>query len=346
MGGVQRLIADDIHEMVLRGIDVWLVTFEKEGGASLMNECALPSERTVYIPYPRLRNIRGFFATVRCLYRIQPNMIMTHMWFANTVGRLAALLVPKAAVLSFEHTLPRKRFPFQQRFFDTILQFVGTKVVAVSISVRDALIQSGIRSNRISVIKNGINLSRYREEKGIARAALGFSSDDLLFIFIGRLVKDKNVDTLLSALCQLQDGTLLIVGDGPERKTLEESEAARSLGSRVRFIGMSHEVPRFLAASDGVVLPSRREGFGLVLVEAAACGVPGIVSASASLTGVIADGYNGLVASGDEANDLAAVMGVFARDSHLRERLRNGAKESALPYAIERHVDELLFFYA
>lgn len=142
---------------------------------------------------------------------------------------------------------------------------------------RDRLTNNGVSAERISVLPSGVDLTQ------IAAANPDPAVFDL--IYVGRLIEHKRVGDLLGAIGQLSsDGaplTCAIVGDGPERDRLEQRAAELSISEQIRFFGTvdQHETVYGLIKSSGCfVLPSVREGFGVVVVEAFACGVPVITT--------------------------------------------------------------------
>ncbi|MGH7334338.1 MAG: glycosyltransferase [Candidatus Rokuibacteriota bacterium] len=142
--------------------------------------------------------------------------------------------------------------------------------------------------------------------------------------YVGRLVPEKGVDLLIDAAEPL-DVQLLIVGDGPERSSLERCVAAWPPGKAV-FTGAiaHHAVPDYLAALDALVLPSRStiawaEQFGHVLIEAMAAGVPVVGSASAAIPEVVADA--GLLFPEGDVEALRARLRMVLTDDGLRGSL-------------------------
>ena len=122
--------------------------------------------------------------------------------------------------------------------------------------------------SNIKIIGNGVDLKR------IGEIAPHRETSDI--IFVGRLIKEKNVDVLIRAVVD-KNYRLLIIGDGPERENLKYIISELSLESRVRMIGFldNHdEIIAHMKSSKVCVLPSTREGFGIAALEAMACGLP------------------------------------------------------------------------
>ncbi|MFH1003813.1 MAG: glycosyltransferase family 4 protein [Chloroflexota bacterium] len=186
---------------------------------------------------------------------------------------------------------------------------LGRDKIAISEVTRRGILSLGVTEG-ITVIIGGIDLDEIK-----ATAPSGDSSD---VIYAGRLITDKNIDRLIRAIALLKPARpglrCLIIGDGPERDRLERLARELGLAGQVSFSGFlesSGEVLARLKASRVFVLPSTREGFGLALAEANACGIPAVtvrhpLNAAAEL---IVDGKNGFIAETDET-DLARKIGL------------------------------------
>ncbi len=337
-GGVQRVLVDQVNEFTRQGHEVWVVTFERErAGDSIMSECAIAPDHLRLVSFPRLRDVAGYTALVSLLRDIKPDVFITHHWFANTVGRIAALFVHIPYVFSFEHSAYDRIKSLQQFFLDWLLQSVSTRVVAVSHDVRDSLRRHQITSENIAVIRNGIDLARYTAAQEIEGKS---------FLFIGRLVGDKNVDVLLRALARVPGARLHIVGDGPERSALEQLARALDIMDRVEFLGVRYDIPAILQNAQALVLPSRREGFGLVVVEALASGVPVIASSTVAVHGVVKDGVNGACVPTGDVEALAQAMKRFLEEGKYRSELARNATQNLERFSIATHCATLLSWCA
>lgn len=336
VGGIQRLAVDDVNELARRGNEVWVITLEPELSpeSSLKRALNIPSTNIILMPYPRFRNIKSFFTLIHALRAIRPDVLMTHQWFANTVGRLTALFASVPTVLSFEHSTDEARKPLVQLFIDYILQYACHRVVAVSEAVGDSLLRQGISRAHVRVVENGINLAVYRG--GYTRRAGN------QFVYIGRLVADKNVDVLLRAFQKVPDASLEIVGDGPERERLVTLAEELALANRVHFSGIVINSIDVLRKAYCLILPSKREGFGLVALEALASGVPVIVSEVVAQHGFVRDGENGLVVKTGDVGALAQAVHRMANDTALVSRLAATAPRGLERFSIEAHVDKIL----
>jgi glycosyltransferase involved in cell wall biosynthesis len=148
-------------------------------------------------------------------------------------------------------------------------------VIAVSQALKDALIALGLPADRVTVLRNGVDLQRFHPgARDEARSRLKFSGPVL--ISVGHLIERKAHDLVIAAMPHLPGYSLVVVGEGPDRPALEEQIAKLGLSDRVRLVGaIPHEDLRdYYVAADALVLASSREGWPNVLLEAMACGTP------------------------------------------------------------------------
>jgi glycosyltransferase involved in cell wall biosynthesis len=184
--------------------------------------------------------------------------------------------------------------------------------------------------SRLVVIPAGVDLSAFTPSAGAGdatngdrasiRAGLGIGNDPTVF-FLARLDRThyfKGLHVLIEALAQIPEAQLIVGGDGEWRSRYEEQARAR-LGSRVRFVGdvSEHALPYYYRAADVVALPSidRTEAFGLVLLEALACGTPVVASRLPGVRTLVDEGRTGYLTEPGNVFDLAAKLARCLRES-------------------------------
>lgn len=153
-------------------------------------------------------------------------------------------------------------------------------VITVCQALKDRLVTLGVPADHITVLRNGVDLDRFRHtDREAARSRLGFRGSVLLSV--GHLIERKGHHLAISALRALPDMQLVIVGDGPMQRQLRLQAQALRVDDRVQFAGArTHaELVDFYNAADALVLPSDREGMANVLLESIACGTPVIATA-------------------------------------------------------------------
>lgn len=216
------------------------------------------------------------------------------------------------------------------KIMDRLIAVCATDLQADSLSQAQFLEAANICApGRIRVFGqgsiSGVELERFSPEparRKQVRAALGLRDDATLFIFLGRLHRDKGVLVLAEAFAQLASRNpgvhLALVG--PDEHHLAEQVVAMC-GTRCHVIGLTQRPEEYLNAADVLCLPSFREGFGTVVIEAAAMGLPTVASRIYGLIDAVEDGLTGLLCP---VGDAAALSRAMARMTELSFRTRLG----------------------
>jgi glycosyltransferase involved in cell wall biosynthesis len=220
---------------------------------------------------------------------------------------------------------------------------------AISESTRDDLVARGVPPERIRVIHPGIDAASYTPVAGLDR------TQPPTFLYVGRLKRYKGVEVALRALALVRRDrpglTLDIAGTGGDANRLRELARALGIAGAVRFHGFVSEVSKreLFRSATANLFPSPKEGWGLTVMEAAACGTPSLASDSPGLRDSVRDGVTGyLVPHGDPAA-LAERMRQLADDPALVARLGLAARAHAEAWswddaaaATEAHLNELI----
>jgi len=223
---------------------------------------------------------RGAWPTLARLRRAFPYQLIDAHYFypdgvaAAILGRRLGLPVVITARGTDLNLIPR--YPRPRR----LIQWAAREaagLVTVCQALKDVLVDLGVPADKVRVLRNGVDLERFRppEDRAALRRRLGLDGPTLLSV--GHLIERKGHDLVVRALRHLPaDVRLVIAGEGPERERLEGLIRTLGLAARVRLIGaVPHEVLRdWYGAADALVLASSREGWANVLLEAMACGTP------------------------------------------------------------------------
>jgi glycosyltransferase involved in cell wall biosynthesis len=207
-------------------------------------------------------------------------------------------------------------------------------VIAPSSVIRDGLRARGVRAP-IAVVPTGIDLARFRPgDRGAARAALGVPEDAPTVLYVGRLDREKSVDRVLLAFeraaSTLPAARLLLVGQGTEGQRLRRLAAVLPARDRIRFLGVrAHDtLPQCYQAADLFLFASETETQGLVLAEAAACGLPAVAVSAPGCDEVVRDGETGILTKNDPPTLGDAAIGLLL-DPERRRRMGRRAREIA-----------------
>lgn len=229
-------------------------------------------------------------------------------------------------------------------------------IVAVSRFTRDMLVRDfGVPNGKIELVSNGVDLARFvprpRPDDLVARYRL---EGRRVLLTISRLYARKGMDRVIESLPvviqQFPDLVYLIVGEGTYRPILEKLVADHGLGRHVVFAGAvpDHELTDHYSLGDVFIMANREmpdgetEGFGLVFLEANACGLPVIAGRAGGSVDAVTDQVNGLVVDGDDTDSIAAAVIRMFGDDRLRESLRNAGAEVAQASGWDRRVEQFL----
>jgi glycosyltransferase involved in cell wall biosynthesis len=211
---------------------------------------------------------------------------------------------------------------------------------AISESTRDDLARRGVARERIRVIHPGIDANWFRPDPAIRRTA------EPTFVYVGRIKRYKGIETAIRAvdLARRQGRALRleIVGQGDDRRRLEDIVARLGLNDLVQFRGWVSEAEKrdLLRRSWGLILPSAKEGWGIANIEASACGTPALASDRPGLRDSVQDGRTGFLFPHGDVEALASVLLRLAGDPELVERLGAEGRHFAETLSWERAARE------
>lgn len=232
------------------------------------------------------------------------------------------------------------------RHSDWLIGWLNTKCYADSLSQSQFLIKEGLlQANKISVVGegslSGVDVDRFdRERIGLqirerVRKELGISLDTPVLLFIGRIARDKGIRELLTAAEQLHfqgvNFSLLLLGPMDDEAGGHSSISRSELEGPIylHYLGYSAVPEEFIAAADVLCLPSYREGFGTVVIEAAAMGVPAVGTRITGLMDAIVDGETGILVAVRDSLALANALRTLIEKPDLRIRLGEQARSRA-----------------
>lgn len=341
-GGAEVHFVEIFSRLAARGFPVTLICAGFPGGAARTNTRGIdvrrvgnrytfyalgPSayrqlERTVEGPALLIEDLNKlpFYAP---LYAKLPILAIVHHLFGTTAFRQANLPVATVTYLS-ELAIPRI--------------YRGVPMVAVSPSTRDDLIARGIAPDAITMIPNGLDHGRYSPSpKPPAKVVLS----------LGRVEPYKRIDIAVAAMAevrrQVPDARLVIVGRGAAVPDLERQVAKLGLGASVEFRGFvtEDEKVELYRGARVFVNPSEKEGWGLTILEANACGVPSVASDVPGLRDSVRHDDTGLLVPHGDVDACAAALCRLLTDDPLYARLREGALRWAAHYTWDAVTDQM-----
>ncbi|WP_439475781.1 glycosyltransferase [Algoriphagus formosus] len=231
---------------------------------------------------------------------------------------------------------------------------LATKVIAISQAVKNRIVEVGeVGEKKVELVYNPVSLhgignrnpDRYREGIG--------NEKEFVFVTTCRLVKIKNLESLIQVFAALvkdnsdQDIKLWIIGEGPEKESLESLAKDLGVSDQVVFWGFQSDVSSFLVQADAFVLPSYSEGFSISLVEAMLCGLPCIATNQGGPTEILEDGLTGFLI--DPLNNLEiqqAMQQIMNLPNQERQAMGQRAEEEAKRFSLENYIGKLMKIYS
>ena len=263
------------------------------------------------------------FLTPRYVNR--PVLAQTHHFFRQTIFREASLPAALYVYLS-ECLVP--------------LVYRRCRFAAVSPSSREELVRWGVPAERIDVIYNAVNHDLYRPAGPAER------SPEPLIVYLGRLKRYKRIDLFLRAIplvaARVPAVRVRLVGSGDDRPALERLARRLGISERVAFTGFvsEEEKMRHLQAAWVVANPSSKEGWGVTVIEANACGTPVVAARVPGLQDAVRAGETGLLLSPLTPETLASALTAVLEIEELRARLAAGAVAWARQFTWDRAAEQ------
>ncbi|MFK3676453.1 glycosyltransferase family 4 protein [Microbacterium sp. NPDC090218] len=341
LGGYLRFLRE-------AGWEVTLVCSDGPGVVDLAREAGVDFEPVAMEREPSpLKDLRALGEVRRLLRRLHPDVLVYATPKAALLGALGgrAAGVPRRIYevwgLRMETASGLRRRVFGA--LEALTMRLSTEVIANSRSLAERAAELGLNGGRdVTVLgagsSHGVDAAHFSRQAdapaldAAVAAKLTLSSGPVVG-FVGRLHPDKGIDTLLAALRICADrGTaaqLLVVGadEGAALGDLVEGTDARI---PVHVTGFSEDVRPMLRAMDVLVLPSRREGFPNVVLEAAGMEVPAIVSDATGCVDAVVDGVTGIITPVGDARALADAMTALLEDGDRRRALGAAARDRAI----------------
>lgn len=359
VGGVEQHVYHLASRLVRAGVDVEVLTTDLLRDTPF-TRIGSPSQEDSF-PITRVRAWRmvdaphglGIVAPsmVPAILASGADIIHAHSYgqFPTFAGSFASALDHSVLIVTPHSDAGRPSWA--KSLFDRIVPRLtlkpATRVIAVSEHEAACLIKMGVSQDRIRVIPNGVDIGEF------ADVGPRTDRDELVGLFVGRLDPDqKGLDVLIRAMARLPRDPLLrlrLVGEDWGGAELMERLAQRlGVADRVAIVGKlpRSELVREFAESDFLVLPSRFEPFGVVVLEAMAAGLPVIASRVGGIPEIVADGQTGLLVEPDNPDALAESLRLLCGDESLRLSMGRAARERVKAYAWDSVVPRILSVFA
>lgn len=274
MGGAEKVVCELADRLYEKGHNVSLVYFT--------GEILRKPKNPIYIYKFNLSafNVLSLYKILKFIKEENPDIIHSHMFHANMMARFVKFFNKNIKVICSSHS------NFEggklRMYLYSLTENLCNAHTSVSKNAAHALEKAGaVNKKNIIPIFNGINTNQYHYTVGVKEKIsqeFNIEANKKIIVTIGRIDTPKDYPNLLYAIKKILsirgDIHLLIIGDGPKRKNIEQLAEVLNLSNYVTFVGIRTDIPQILSAADLFVSSSAWEGFGLAILEAMLCKRP------------------------------------------------------------------------
>lgn len=295
--------------------------------------------------------------------QIRPEVLHTQQPFG--AGRLAQHFATKLGIplITTIHTrydhdqYLHYLYPFPKTWARKIIKGIirrfcnaSDRIITPAEGMKHILITYGV-TTPIDVVPNGIDTQPYHRADGhIVRRKYGYGAKDVLLLTVGRLTKEKNLDFLFRCMRRIaamrKEARLLVVGDGPERRPLEQKVEMWGLSDKVTFVGaVDHKaIPSFYIAADIFLMPSVTDVSARCLIEALAGATPVVTVNTFSARENLINGSDSIFTNYTEEDFINSVIRLID-DRDLRLAMSENARVNVERFSLTRHADRIIKIY-
>lgn len=262
-------------------------------------------------------DVRAIFRLASLIQRYKPDIVHSHMYHANILGRITRLVCRIPVLVCTAHNYKEsseKGGPtWHKELFYRLTDRLADRTTIICKAAYERYIRVGaVPREKFTMIPNGVNIEVFSpslRRRAAARKELGVESK-FVWLAVGRLVKQKDYSNLFRALQSIKDRDLilLIAGSGPLQEDLKLESRQRGLERHVRFCGTSETILDLYSAADAFVMSSQYEGLSAALLEASAMALPAVVTDVGGNADVVVHGKTGYLVPPRNADSLAAAM--------------------------------------
>jgi len=297
--------------------------------------------------------LRGTLGLRRLLRGGEFDIVHSTLYRSHCASRLARWsLGSRIPLISSEHCLGHNR-PGLALGVNRLTAGLSDRILTVSNAVRETVIRRDrVPQEKVFTVANGIECpGPDRDARARLRQELGIPDGEVVILYVGRLHREKGLDVLLRALALLAPEThlawrTLVVGDGPERRRMEEVADNLGLHDRLIFAGFRSPIGPWFDAGDLFVLPSREEGMPVAALEAMARARAVVATAVGGTPEVVLDGETGLLVPPEDPPALAGALRTLMIDPELRDRFGGrGMSRVAREFSVDHMLRQTLRHY-
>ncbi|MFK5854817.1 MAG: glycosyltransferase family 4 protein [Bacteroidota bacterium] len=360
---VNKFLSSQIDASISNGYEVLVVTGQDDELESYCQSNHVDYEKvSIERRFSPFKDLYSLFKLIKILNKYDIDCMHTISSKGGLLGSIAARLTGIPCVMHIYAGLPWCEMKGIKRLIgrlsDKLIGRLATVTYTDSFSQRNFIIDQGVcESSKVKVLGQGsvsgfdlekFDTSHLEDDADIEFKSLGLSENQRVILYVGRVTKEKGVGELISAFERLSkehlDLSLVLVGPFEEKidPLDEKTFSVIREHKNIHHVGYKSNPAAYYALAEYLVLPSYREGFGNVVIEAAIAGIPTIGTRIFGLTDSIQDNKTGVLVEPKNTGALYSAMSELITNESLRKELGNNARQRALQYFSKDYINNLL----
>ncbi len=339
IGGVGVHIHSLAKELVKNGEEVFVVTYPHKDIKDI------DGIHVIGTYGPDIAGIRSLFFAIfgtiqliRIVRKYDIDIIHGHYLYPSGLAATLAGIFTKKKVYVTAHGSDMFCLYPKHKFMQPIIKFVlkhSDSILVVSEALKEEVLKLKIPNieNKIEINWNSVDIDKFHPDDNYEfKKELKIDEDCPMILFVGNIIKRKNVATILEAKKLLKENcTLVIVGDGPLLNNLKSKVKLEKIANII-FTGARNDIENIIPSADLLILPSYSESFGLVLIEALACSKPVIGSNVGGIKEIITENV-GLLVEPTDTKGLANAIDLILSDNEIRKKFQSNARKRAMDFS-------------
>jgi L-malate glycosyltransferase len=276
-----------------------------------------------YYPFTKLnhkliKGLKEFISQLKIIKELNPDLI--HIHAAHELVLLTRFIIKNTPIIFTVHGYQEKFDYLTSSFINNI---ISNKVITVSNEEKKILLKTGIKKKKLELIYNGISLPDNYSIENIPLKIKTLKSSNIIVGTIARLEKEKGLQYLIKTIKDIENKNvhLLIIGSGKYKEKLHIQVEKLGLREKISFTSYVENIHDYLEVMDIFILPSLKESFGLVCVEAMAHKLPVIASETGGIPEIVKDNISGFIVPIRDSSTLTAKLKTLIHDRNLRNKM-------------------------
>jgi glycosyltransferase involved in cell wall biosynthesis len=362
MGGAESLVLPFARNLDRDRYELTVAALGTIGNNALEQELRAAGVPTVNFGARSLRDVAAFRRLLRFVREQRIQLVHAHLTYSAVWSALLTRItgIPSVASLHVAPSATREqvksaRHRLSTDLRDRLMRFVLDRWSGGVIMVSDGLRQTylaggGLRTEKLRVVHNGIEVERFRRDRDETRARIAHEfdlpPDAKIAVTVSVLRPAKGIEVLLDAVKLVPGVYFVIVGDGPKREEWTALAQAGGIADRIRWAGFRRDVDALLAGFDLFIHPSLDDAFPTVLLEAMAAGLPVVASRVGGIPEIVEEGVTGrLVPAGDAAELASAVRTLLDDETALLHMHHAAGVAASERFSTAAWLDRLMHVY-